>query len=174
MWLCVYLAVACQMGLAGGRLLSETTHPSLHTFLMPHTLTYRVCISVALCCMHPKLSNLYWQTLWWPQRWEWEFKNDHFHSFKFENISWNADKWLHMRRKERERKRERTWNEEHIFSCTAVKGVGVGSGSKTNTHSLSGVSVYMCVVVVYSVCGEWQHGARLTELYSLLWEFHSA
>lgn len=141
--------------------------------LSSHQAHWRiVCIGVALCCMHPKHSNIYWHALWWPQRWEWKFRNDHFHSSKFKNISWNANKWSHMRRKERERKREWTWNEEHIFSCTAVKGVGVGSGSKTNTHSLSGVSVYMCVVV-YGVCGEWQHGARLTELYSLFWEFHS-
>lgn len=42
------------------------------------------------------------------------------------------EKLLEERRKRR--KRELSRNEEHIFSCTAVKGVGVGSGSKTNTH----------------------------------------
>lgn len=47
-WLGVYLAVACHMGHSGGRLLSETTHPSLYSFhSLPHALACTImCASV--------------------------------------------------------------------------------------------------------------------------------
>lgn len=60
------------------------------------------------------------------------------------------NKWS-LKRKERVKEREETWNEEHIFSCTAVEGVGVGSGSKTNTLWSRCVHTCACATVIWSV-----------------------
>lgn len=78
----------------------------------------------------------------------WGFKNDRFHIYNLKGKPLNDAMWSRMRkegRRERVKRRELTWNEEHIFSCTAVEGVGVGSGSKTNT--LWSECVHTCVCV---------------------------
>lgn len=126
--------------------------PSLHTFLNSCTL---VCTDMCASVQHSagKISDLNIATHIGTLSGDLSCDNESSRMIVFTSQSKkkksqaNAAKRSHMERRGRRewKHRERTWNEEHIFSCTAVKSVGVGSGSKTNTLYLERVCMRACV-----------------------------
>lgn len=151
--------------ISGGRLfISPAACLSLLGTLIPLVCVcvyhYKACIRCHLGSAHQAVKKIYWP-LTSLQLLKVNFGYDHVHLCTLKKVELSLSDCIWAERKEKVKWEQRTWNEEHIFSCTAVKGVGERSGSKANT--IQRERARMCGV----------HGARLTKLCSFLWELCS-